>query len=303
MTWVFLAVLSALCLGIYDLLKKNAVRENAVLPVLFFGVVSGALVWLPFVIWSAIAPESVPHEFFQVGRMTSQEHLWLLAKSTLVSASWLFGYFALKHLPLSTAGPIRSTGPLWTILIATLFLGESPNAWQWAGVLTILASFYAFSLVGKLEGLHFHRDRWVWFMVAATLLGATSSIYDKFLLQNVGIPPSTVQAWFSIYLVAVLFPFYFWWRNATWRTGPFEWRWSIPLVGIALLVADIFYFTAVQDEKALISVISPVRRMSVIVTFFGGVLLFGEKTRVRLKSICLLILLVGVVLLNLRGAG
>ncbi len=302
MTWVFLSVLSALCLGFYDLLKKSAVRENAVLPVLFFGVVAGACVWIPFLIWSGLSPETLPSDFFRVSGIEAREHLWLFAKSLLVSASWLLGYFALKNLPLSTAGPIRSTGPLWTIFIAVLFLGEAPSAWQWGGVLIILAAFYAFSLVGKLEGLHFHRNGWVWCLIGATVLGATSSIYDKFLLQTVGLPPSTVQAWFSVYLVVILLPFYLWWRQAEWRGSDFEWRWSIPFIGWSLLVADILYFTAVSDENALISVISPVRRASVLVTFFGGVLLFGERTRVGLKVICLLVLLAGVILLNLRGA-
>ena len=60
MSWILLTVLSALCLGVYDLLKKHAVRENAVLPVLFWGVVVGASIWLPFVVCSALAPDWIP---------------------------------------------------------------------------------------------------------------------------------------------------------------------------------------------------------------------------------------------------
>ena len=301
MTWVLLAVLSALCLGVYDLLKKSAVRDNAVLPVLYLGVLTGATVWLPFVLWSSISPNTLPHEFFQVQPLSAHEHVYLVAKSFLVAASWLFGYAALKHLPMSIAGPIRSTGPLWTILIAVSFLGEMPTAWQWAGVLIILASFYAFSLVGKLEGLVFHRNRWVGFMIAATLLGATSSLYDKFLLQHLGLPPSTVQAWFSLYLAVVLLPFFILWKRGRWARSPFEWRWSIPLIGLSLLLADILYFTAVQDPDALIAVISPVRRLSVVISFYGGLWLFGERSRIKAKSWCLAGILLGVFLLGWRG--
>ncbi len=46
MSWIFLSILSAIVLGIYDLLKKLAVRGNAVPPVLFFGVLTGAACWL-----------------------------------------------------------------------------------------------------------------------------------------------------------------------------------------------------------------------------------------------------------------
>jgi transporter family protein len=111
-----------------------------------------------------------------------------------------------------------------------------------------------------------------------------------------------VQAWFSVYLVVVLLPFYLLWKRGVWQRSAFHWRWSIPLIGLSLLVADIVYFTAVKDPEALISIISPVRRMSVVISFFGGVFLFGERSHIRPKALCLLVLLLGVVLLNWSGA-
>jgi hypothetical protein len=42
MTWITLSIFSALLLGLYDLAKKSALRDNAVLPVLFFGIVTSA---------------------------------------------------------------------------------------------------------------------------------------------------------------------------------------------------------------------------------------------------------------------
>lgn len=298
MSWVFLSILSAFCLGGYDLLKKSAVRDNAVLPVLFYGVLTGAAVWLPFILLSRFSPALLPSSFFEVSALSGREHFWIIVKSTLVSFSWLFGYFALKHLPLTTAGPIRSTGPLWTILIAVVFMGEKPTLWQWLGITVILISFYAFALVGKREGFHFGKNRWVWYLVLATILGATSSICDKFLLQKTGLDPVTVQAWFSIYLAMVLFPFYIGWKREWWETGQFEWRWTIPCIGLGLLVADLFYFTAVHDPEALISVISPIRRMSVLITFLGGVILLKERQNIVRKVFCLIGMLLGIYLIN-----
>ncbi len=86
---------------------------------------------------------------------------------------------------------------------------EAPSRLQWIGVIIILGSFDAFSLIEKREGIRFYRNKWVWFMVGATILGACSSVYDKFLLlQQNYLAPATVQSWFSIYLVAALSPFY-----------------------------------------------------------------------------------------------
>lgn len=300
MSWVFLSVCSALFLGLYDLAKKDAVRDNAVLPVLFFGVLTSAVIWAPFIVWSLVHPESYPSPQFLVVPIQPHEHLLLLAKSALVGASWIFGYFALKHLPLTIAAPIRATSPIWTILLAVLLLHERPGGWQWLGIAIVLAAFYAFSFLGKLEGIRFHRDKWVGYMLIATLLGACSALYDKYLLQHVGLRPANVQAWFSVYLVVVMLPFYLGWQKGLWPRGQFEWRWTIPLIGILLLIADFFYFTAISDEEALISVISPIRRASVIVSFLGGAILYKEKN-FRPKAICLLALLGGILLLYLNN--
>jgi drug/metabolite transporter (DMT)-like permease len=296
MSWVLLSLCSAICLGLYDLAKKHAVKDNAVMPVLFFGVVTSALIWGPFVIWSYGSPETFPLPTFFVDPIDPAQHLLLLAKSGLVGASWIFGYFAVKHLPLSIAGPIRATSPIWTILLAVLFMSERPESWQWIGIALVLAAFYAFSFVGKLEGIHFHKDKWVGYMVAATLIGACSALYDKYLLQQASLRPATVQAWFSIYLVPVLLPFFVMWAKGTWPRSPFHWRWTIPLIGIALLIADFLYFTAITYEGALISVISPIRRAAVVVSFLGGIALYKEKN-FRPKAVCVLILLAGIALL------
>lgn len=299
MSWVLLAILSAIFLGFYDLLKKSAVHGNAVLPVLFFSVVTGATVWLPLLIWSVANPETVPTFAAPVASISGGQHLLLALKSCISAASWISGYFALKHLPLSIASPIRATSPVWTILIAVLVLGESPAPWQWIGVIVILSAFYAFSLVGKLEGIHFHRDKWVGFMFLSALLSSASALYDKHLLQQMAFPAATVQCWFSIYLVVVMAPIYMLWRRGTWSRSPFKWRWSIPLIGLSLLAADYLYFSALNQSDALVSVISPLRRASIIITFFGGIILFGEKNW-RPKAVCVAVLMIGVLLLYSR---
>ena len=295
MNWLALSLLSAVLLGLYDFLKKSALRDNAVLPVLCGGIWAGALVWLPLILWSALSAPTLPHPDLHVTSITPLNHLQLFAKSALVVASWVFGYVGLKSLPLTIATPIRSTGPLWTIALAVLLFGESPAPRQWLGITLVLASFFAFSLVGKLEGIHFHRNRAVFHIIAATLLGACSALFDKHLLQATALTPTEVQAWFSLYCALIMIPVLLWWRTRADRNR-FHWRWSIPAIGLALLAADLLYFTAISRPDALISLISPVRRSAVIVSFLLGVFLLKEK-HVFPKLLCILGILAGVFLL------
>lgn len=296
MTWLYLTIGSAFLLGFYDCFKKLSLRDNAVMPVLFISIAAGAVVWLPFMIWSAVSPETLPHKFLFVTGISGREHLLLLVKSVIVGGSWVFGYMGVKSLPLSIATPIRATGPLWTILFAVMLFGESPSPKQWLGVAVILAAFLAFTFVGRHEGIRFHRDKGVLYMMLATLLGAVSSLYDKFLLQQAAIPAGAVQAWFSTYMVMLLVPAMVVWMLSKNR-HPFEWRWSIPIIGLTLIAADILYFLAIAQPDALISLISPARRTSVIVSFLLGIFLFREK-HILAKALCITGIVTGVILLS-----
>jgi drug/metabolite transporter (DMT)-like permease len=230
-----------------------------------------------------------------VAPLTGHQHLLLAAKSLLVACSWMCGYFAVKHLPVSLASPIRATGPVWTLLGALLVLGERPSWLELLGIVVTLASFVGLSVVGAREGIHFHRNRWVGWLLAGTLLGATSGLYDKFLLGRIGFAASTVQAWFSIYLALLFLPLAIGWKFRWWPRQEFHWRWSVLGVSAALLVADFVYFSALRDPEALISLVSSLRRGGTLVAFAGGLLLFGELNG-RQKLPAVLGVLAGIIL-------
>jgi uncharacterized membrane protein len=298
MSWLLLTILSAFLLGIYDAAKKASVSGNAVPPVLFLSVVCGAMIWGPLLILGRVSPEWLPSARLVVQPIGVTMHAALFFKATIVGISWTLAYFALKRLPLSIAGPLRAIGPLWTILLATLLLGERPSLWQWVGITIVLFGFYAFSIAGKKEGIHFKKDPAVLWMVLATIVGACSGLYDKILLQRFGLDASTVQAWFSIYLVFVLFPLAAYWYRVDSVKTPFQWRTSIAMIAVFLLAADFAYFTALSDPQALVSVVSPVRRLATVVSFVIGIVYFGEKN-VRRKAACVSVLLSGVFLISL----
>lgn len=300
-SWIALTLLSAASLGVYEVAKKVSVRDNPVAPVLYLNAAVCAAVWFPFVLWSSFSSETVPLEMLRVRPIGASEHLALFVKSTIVGTSWSLAYFAVKQLPISISSPIRATSPFWTILFATLVLGEQPSQWQWIGIAVTLVAFYAFSLAGRLEGIHFHRDKWVGLMMLATLFAAISSLYDKYLLQDLKIDAPTVQAWFSIYLLIVLMPLVLYWRFYDSPRTPFHWKHSIALIAFTLLIADFFYFTAVAQPGALISVISTLRRTSIVVSFLIGVFAMGEKN-FRQKAICITLMLIGVAIVTLGGS-
>ena len=74
------------------------------------------------------------------------------------------------------------------------------------------------------------------------------------------------------------------------------WRWSIPCIALFLTLADLAYFYALSLDGSMISVVSMIRRGSVIVSFFYGAFALHEKN-IGLKLVDLGILLIALVLL------
>jgi drug/metabolite transporter (DMT)-like permease len=294
MNWILASLVAALFLGLYELCTKHAVSENAVVPVLFLSSVCSATVWTVLMVAGTVAPGALPAGLTTVP-LGWFGHLQLAGKSALVASSWMFTYFGMKSLPVSIASPIRATGPIWTIAGALFVLAERPTLLEWLGIATTLASFIGLSFAGRGEGIRFHRDRSIWFMVAGTLLGAVSSLYDKYLLGTAGFTVPTVQAWFSVYLAVLFLPLAIGWKRRWWQRNEFRWRWSIPCIAAMLLISDYLYFGALQDREALVSLVSSLRRGSTLVAFTGGMLLFGEKNGLK-KLPAVLGVLAGIVL-------
>lgn len=294
--WVALAFLSAFLLGCYEVNKKISLNGNAVIPVLFFNTLISSLLFLPFILFSYYTPlldgtmVYVPHASFE-------EHMAVLVKAVIVLSSWISGYFALKHLPLTITGPIKATQPVLTLVGALLLFGERLNLFQWIGVGLSIASFYLLSSSGKKEGIHFARNQWIFFTALSVLTGSLSGLYDKYLMRSMDV--MTVQVWFNVYQCLMMFVILFLlWYPRRKHTTPFVWHWNIVFISIFLCIADWVYFYALSFPDSMISIVSMIRRSNVLVTFAAGAIFFHEKN-LKNKAIDLFLVLLGMIFLYL----
>ena len=300
--WLTLAFLSAALLGFYDSFKKKALLQNAIIPVLFLNTVFCSLIFLPLIILSA-KTNILDGSQFHVASGGWGMHRYILVKSVIVLSSWLFGYMGMKHLPLTIVGPINATRPVLVLLGAMLVYGERLNLCQWIGVLLAITSFLMLSRSGKKEGIDFRHNRWIWAIVIAALLGAASGLYDKYLMASpsnggVGLDRMAVQSWYNIYQMGwmLIMMLVLWWPRR--KQSPFRWDWCILNISLFLSMADFVYFYALSQPHAMISVVSMIRRGSVIVSFLFGALIFREHN-LKTKAVDLLLVLLGMVFLYL----
>lgn len=299
--WLLLAFLSATLLGFYDTVKKKALRNNAVIPVLFLNTLFSSLIFLPFIILSRCT-DMLDGTIFHTASGGWEVHKYILVKSCIVLSSWVLGYFGMKHLPLTIVGPINATRPVMVLVGAFLFFGERLNGWQWIGVLLAVASFLLLSRSGKKEGIDFKHDHWIWMIVGAAALGAVSGLYDKYLMASplaggVGLDKMMVQSWYNIYqffMMGAMLMLLWYPKRKT--TTPFRWDYSVIFVSLFLSAADFAYFYSLSLPGAMISIVSMIRRGSVIVSFLFGAMMFREKN-LKSKFVDLMLVLLGMIFL------
>lgn len=295
--WLLLAFCSAALLGFYDVFKKKSLAGNAVLPVLGLNTLFSSLIFLPFILLSYLKPESLQDTIFFVPKSGWEVHKFIILKSCIVLSSWIFGYFGMKHLPLTLVGPINATRPVMTLVGAMLIFGERLNVYQWIGVIMAIVSLFLLSRSGKKEGINFTHNKWIWFIVLAALFGTASGLYDKYLMNHFN--NMVVQSWYNIYQLFMMGGvILFLWLPKRKTTTPFHWSWCILLISVFLTAADFVYFYALSMEDSMISIVSMVRRGSVIVSFLFGAMMFHEKN-LKSKIIDLVFVLIGMFFLYL----
>ena len=302
--WVSLAFLAALLLGMYDVAKKRSLKDNAVLPVLWLNTLFSTILFLPALLDSTVGGGWLDNTLFETTSGTLRDHARIFIKSAMVLSSWIFGYFGMKNLPITIVGPINATRPVMVLVGALLVFGERLNLYQWIGVLMAIFSFFMLSRSGKKEGIDFKHNKWIFFVVLASMLGAVSGLYDKYLMApinqgGIGLDRMVVQSWYNIYQFFMMgaMLLLLWVPNRK-KTTPFHWHWAIILISVFLSAADFVYFYSLSLDGAMISIVSMIRRGSVIVSFIFGAMAFREKN-LKSKAVDLLLVLIGMVFLYL----
>jgi len=275
-----MALASAVLLGVYDVAKKSALKRNGVYFILLLATALSALFVSPFITLG-----------------TGPDHLRLIFKAVLVTASWVSGMIALQLLPITTVSTFKTSRPMFVVLFSIILFGERLNWQQWLGVAAVLLALWLLSVNSEREGISFKGNKGFWALVISIFTGVASALWDKHIMS--GMHPLFVQSWTNIYITLMLAAIMF----VRWRRGiaePVKWDWTIVLIAVLITGADMLYFFSLKEDGALLSVISLIRRSSVIITFALGAALFKEK-RVAQKAGVLLLMLAGVSMLMIAS--
>jgi len=276
--WVWLSLASALLLGVYDVAKKVALRRNGVYWVLLAATALSTLFVSPF---------------FTAG--TAAQHLRLVFKAVLVTTSWVSGMIALELLPITTVSTLKASRPMFVVLFSIVLFGERLSVLQWTGVVLVLAAIWLMSRASSREGLKFSSGKGFAALALSIFAGVASALWDKHIIG--GLEPLFVQSWTNLYITAMLAVLVL---VRSLRAGEkrekFTWDWTLLLIALFITGADACYFFSLKQPGAMLSVVSIIRRCSVLVTFVLGAIIFKEKN-IRGKAVSLALMLAGIILL------
>jgi transporter family protein len=295
--WIFLGICSAFFLGFHEIFKKVSVNRNAVLPVLFFASLTSAVFFLPFMGISLFVAEPAEPVLWYIRHVPLRAHMLFVVKSVIVALAWLFGYYAVKHLPVTLLAPINASGPVWTILGAMIIYGEKLNLLQWSGVAISLIFYYIISFGGNIKAEGSNTHKWTFYAFLSILFNSASALLDKYLVANYD--RIAMQAYFSLYtafifgIILIIIV-----RKDPQLLRAFTWKWAIPLIGLFLVAADYFYFYALSYEGSMVSILIILRRASAVIVFTAGIAYFHESN-FRRRALALLGILLGVALVAL----
>ena len=279
--WLWAAVASAFLLGFYDVAKKQASGNNDVLHILLYATGISTCIFIPWLLSSLFGWGIADGTVFETQAGTPKAHLMIFLKSLVVSVSWITGLMGLKNLPITTAGTIKTSRPVFVLIASLLLFGERLNLWQWGGILVAILALTLLGHTSKKEGVDFSKNIWIACMWIAVLSGVVSAIMDKYLMGSdyMALKTMFVQSWCNLYIYR-----------------PYRHDWSIVIIAVFIAASDFLYFYSLSRPGSMLAVVSMLRRSSVIVTFVCGALLFKEK-HLKEKGVALAILLVGMALL------
>ena len=274
--WIWMALASAVLLGAYDVAKKAALKNNGVYAILLSATALSIVFLSPFITLGDFP-----------------DHLRLIFKAVLVTASWVSGMIALQLLPITTVSTFKTSRPMFVVLFSILLFGERLNGLQWLGVAAVLLALWLLSVSSSREGISFKGNKGFWALLVSVFTGVGSALWDKHIMA--GMQPLFVQVWTNVYITLMLATIILIRRSRGVRES-FKWDWTLALIAVLITGADMLYFFSLKADGALLSVISLIRRSSVIITFALGAVLFSEK-RIAQKAGVLALMLAGVFLL------
>ena len=288
MTWLWLALATALCVASHDTILKKYLGDQSPWVMLAYP----SLYSLPFCVLGFLLTP-----WPSLGGNFWWSFLLLLPLNALAMFMYIQAY---RISPLSLVMPLLAFTPVFLILVGWLLLGERVNLGGVAGIALIVMGSYLLNIERWREGLLkpfvaiFH-DQGSRLMLAVSFIFSFGAALGKITIQNSS-PLFFAFFFFLVQNTVILLLFHL--------TGKarFSQLWQRPIPGlvVGLLLVGHLIFHALSLSLAKAAYMIAVKRTNLVFSVILGRLFFGEE-RMKQRLSAALAMLGGVVVIGVWG--
>ena len=285
MTWLFMAVLSALFAGLTSILAKCGIRKTD-------SDVATALRTIVVLLFSWImvfVVGSLP----TITSISTKSLIFLILSGFATGASWICYFKALAMGDVNKVVPIDKSSTILTVLLAIICFGETDNLPVKLSGTVLLAVGIFLMIEKKKVAAHEEKRSWMIYAVLAAVFAALTSILAKMGISgvesNLGTAIRTcvvlIMAWIVVFSQG---------KQKQLASLDKKELLFIALSGVATGASWLCYYYAIQ--KGIVSVVVPIDKLSIIVSVAFSYFVFKERLSKK-ALLGLLLMVVGTLIM------
>lgn len=284
--WYYWVLLSAVTVALVNIVRKHVLNHEHSMEQLAAESPFRLLVLLFLIPW--------------VGMPSGNMLLLIALSSGVLYLSMLYKNKAYRHMPISVIAPLQNLSPVVLLIFAFVFLGETLNGWQLAGILLIVIGGYAINLksgdpLGPWQALKGHSQTKT--VVLLLILLSAIATLNRWMLNDLAMDVVTYFFWmqFMARIIALGLHFELYHFKGILKDIKKGWFWLLAMAVLA--TADILlFFKGIAQPAALIALAIPLRRTAALIEIMLGGSIYKEKGLLRKATGCFVMLL-GVLLI------
>ena len=285
MTWLIMAILSAVFAGLTSILAKCGIKKTD-------SDVATALRTVVVLIFSWIMV-FVVGSYNTITTITPKSLLFLILSGLATGASWICYFKALSMGDVNKVVPIDKSSTILTVILAIICFGETSNLFvKLTG--TLLLAIGIFLMIEKKKAEARNQSKgWMIYAILAAVFAALTSILAKVGISgvesNLGTAIRTCVVLIMAWIVVLAQK-----KQKTIKSIDKKELLFISLSGIATGGSWLCYYYAIQN--GIVSVVVPIDKMSILIAVIFSYFVFKEKLTKK-AVVGLLLMLTGTLIM------
>ena len=278
--YIFLVLLSAIFLGCYEIFKKVGLKKSSVYEVLFLYCLCGFILSLMFI------KDALDVSFVGIGL--------LFIKSCIIVVNWILVMKAMEKLDVGVTTPFGLFTSILVMILSYFIYDEKITLIHLGSMFFIGLGIFLVTKIDSSENRNKGHFLSYVYLILGTSLGAISSLLDKYLIDYKGLDFKSILFWFFLFN-SLIYGVIYYVKEKKIDIKKIRDNYWVLFIAISIFLADVTYYLSIGCDNAQLSLISILRKLSIVVATILASVFLKEKNLLKKIGI-LFLMLIGVAL-------